>query len=98
MTQVLRRRTKNSDSDEPPTPVGTPSAATASVGSMLMILTVAVLVVGHGLLLPLAPSVAGRGIATARVDGLAAAEADAKDLLSYDYRTLDHDMGQAEAR
>jgi Mce-associated membrane protein len=95
MTQVLRRRAK--DSDDSPTPAGTPSAGTPSVGVMLMILTVAVLVVGVGAYALQHKLSQDEAIATARVDGLAAAESDAKDLLSYDYRTLDHDIGQAKS-
>lgn len=96
MTQVLRRRTKDSD-DPPPAPVWPRRTASASVGSVLVILAVAVLVVAMGCFYLWHHLSQDEGIATARVDGLAAAEADAKDLLSYDYRTLDHDKGQAES-
>jgi Mce-associated membrane protein len=64
---------------------------------MLGILASAVLVVGIGCYALLHHLSQDQAIASARVDGLAAAESDAKDLLSYDYRTLDHDIGQARS-
>lgn len=63
----------------------------------LVLMTVAVVVVGVGCLFLWHDNSQDAAVQKARSDGLAAAQSSAKDLLSYNYRTLDYDLGKARA-
>lgn len=61
----------------------------------LVLMTVAVVVIGVGCLFLWHKDSQDAAVQKARDDALAAAQSSAKDLLSYNYRTLDYDLGKA---
>lgn len=61
----------------------------------LILMTVAVVVIGVGCLFLWHKDSQDAAVQKARDDALAAAQSSAKDLLSYNYRTLDYDLGKA---
>ncbi len=63
----------------------------------LILMSLAVAVVGIGCLLLWHKESQDTAVLKARDDALAAAQSSAKDLLSYNYRTLDYDLGKARA-
>lgn len=66
-------------------------------GEILALLTCAVLVVAAGCLVLWRQHVGDQAVERAREQGLAAAQSSAKDLLSYNYRTLDYDLQKAKS-
>lgn len=63
----------------------------------LILMAVAVAVVGVGCLFLWHRDSQDAAVQKARDDALAAAQSSAKDLLSYNYRTLDYDLGRARS-
>jgi Mce-associated membrane protein len=97
VTAVTRR--KKADDDETPdekTPEKTSSERSpgtvilALMGCACLVLAIGCLVLWH-------QSDQDEAIERAREDGLAAAQSDAKDLLSYNFRTLDYDLSKARS-
>lgn len=64
---------------------------------MLALLACAVLVVAAACVVLWRQSVADKALEQAREQGLAAAQSSAKDLLSYNFRTLDYDLQKAKS-
>lgn len=84
--------------------VESPAQGTAAKGAPrspatapLVILACAVLVVAVGCLALWHQRSEDVAVENARQDGLAAAQSAAKDLLSYNYRTLDYDLAKAKS-
>ncbi|MFL5910215.1 MAG: hypothetical protein ACJ768_06560 [Gaiellaceae bacterium] len=94
MTAVTRRKS---------TDAGTPSRAEDAAGGrspatvMLAVLACACLVMAVGCLALWHDSSQNHAVERAREQGLAAAQASAKDLLSYNFRTLDYDLSKARS-
>jgi Mce-associated membrane protein len=99
MTAVTRRRDKDKKAEETSTEKTAPEgAAPRSLATTpLVILACAVLVAAVGCLALGHQQSEDGAIESAREDGLAAAQSAAKDLLSYNYRTLDYDLGKARS-
>jgi len=81
----------------------TPSTAEDTAGGrspatvMLVLLACACLVLAVGCLALWHDSSQNRAVERAREQGLAAAQSSAKDLLSYNFRTLDYDLSKARS-
>jgi Mce-associated membrane protein len=96
MTAVTGRKGASADTSAEQT--AGESAARRSPGTVpLAVLVCAVLVVAVGCLALWHQRTEDVAVQHAREDGLAAAQSAAKDLLSYNYRTLDYDLGKAKA-
>lgn len=100
MTAVIRRRNKTAseapaDVDESVT--GTPPAGRSPASTLLALLTCAVLVVAVACVALWHQHSEDLAVEQAREQGLAAAQSSAKDLLSYNYRTLDYDLQKARS-
>ncbi|GAB3961311.1 hypothetical protein GCM10029978_013210 [Actinoallomurus acanthiterrae] len=97
MTAVTRRKDKKTEetSGEETAAKSTPPRSSAT--TPLVILACAVLVAALGCLALWHQRSEDDAAESAREDGLAAAQSAAKDLLSYNYRTLDYDLGKARS-
>lgn len=94
MTTVLRRKAKAKAEPE----VGEPAVPRRSpANDMLALLACAVLVVAAACIVLWRQSVTDKALEQAREQGLAAAQSSAKDLLSYNYKTLDFDLQKAKS-
>jgi Mce-associated membrane protein len=96
MTALTRR--KGTSAETPAEETAAEAAARRSPATVpLAILACAVLVVAVGCLFLWHQKAEDDAVQHAREDGLAAAQSAAKDLLSYNYRTLDYDLGKAKS-
>jgi Mce-associated membrane protein len=96
VTAVIRRRNKTAaDGDEPA--AGPGPAGRSAVTTPLALLACAVLVVAVACAALWHQHVEDLAVERAREQGLAAAQSSAKDLLSYNYRTLDYDLQKARS-
>ncbi|GAA4621325.1 hypothetical protein GCM10023196_008800 [Actinoallomurus vinaceus] len=97
MTAVTRRKDKKTE-ETPAEEKAAEGAAQRSPATVpLVILACAVLVVAVGCVALWHQRSEDEAVQSAREDGLAAAQSAAKDLLSYNYRTLDYDLGKARS-
>lgn len=96
MTAVIRRRASRRTETE--TAAAEPKRAQRSLATdILVLLTCAVLIIAAGCVVLWRQSAADGALEHAREQGLAAAQSSAKDLLSYNYRTLDYDLQKARS-
>jgi hypothetical protein len=91
VTAVIRRRAKETTSPEPERTRRSPAT------DMLVLLACAVLVVAAGCVVLWWRDTSDSAVEQAREQGLAAAQSSAKDLLSYNFRTLDYDLQKAKS-
>jgi Mce-associated membrane protein len=92
VTTVIRRRAKAETAA--PEPAKKPRSR---ANDMLLLLACAVLVLAVGCVVLWRQEAADRAVEQAREQGLAAAQSSAKDLLSYNFRTLDYDLQKAKS-
>jgi hypothetical protein len=95
VTAVIRRRNKAATGDEPATDTG--PAGRSPAATPLALLACAVLVVAVACVALWHQHSEDLAVERAREQGLAAAQSSAKDLLSYNYRTLDYDLQKAKS-
>lgn len=87
-------------SQEPGLPARTSETAAeprSPATAMLVLLATACLVLAAGCITLWHQNAHDRAVERAREDARAAAESEAKDLLSYNYRTLDYDLSKARS-
>ncbi|MCO5969535.1 hypothetical protein [Actinoallomurus soli] len=96
MTALTRRKGAPAEDSAEETAAEIPARRSPATAP-LVILACAVLVVAIGCLDLWHRHNVDIAVQHAREDGLAAAQSDAKDLLSYNYRTLDYDLKKAES-
>ncbi len=89
---AARRRRREPPADEPETPPDRRGATRA-----LAVLACACLVPAVGCVALWHQSAHDRAVERAREDGAAAAQSEAKDVLSYNFRTLDYDLSKARS-
>jgi Mce-associated membrane protein len=94
MTAVIRRKPTD---DDAPAEVEKAADERSPATTMLVLLACACLALGIGCLALWHDSAQNRAVEHAREDALAAAQSDAKDLLSYNFRTLDYDLSKAKS-
>jgi Mce-associated membrane protein len=96
VTALTRRRGASAESPAQDT-AAEGAAPRSPATAPLVILACAVLVVAVGCLALWHQRTEDVAVENARQDGLAAAQSAAKDLLSYNYRTLDYDLAKAKS-
>jgi Mce-associated membrane protein len=98
MTAVTRRKDRKAEETSGEKKTAAEDTAPRSPATVpLVILACAVLVAAVGCLALWHRWSEDQAAESAREDGLAAAQSAAKDLLSYNYRTLDYDLGKARS-
>jgi Mce-associated membrane protein len=97
VTTVIRRRAKSEAAKSEATKPETDTKRRSPATDMLVLLACAVLVVAAGCAYLWWRDTRDGSVERAREQGLAAAQSSAKDLLSYNYRTLDYDLQKAKS-
>jgi hypothetical protein len=95
VTAVTRR--KKADDETPAETTAEETSGRSPATVILALMGCACLVLAVGCLFLLHQSDQDKAVERAREDGLAAAQSDAKDLLSYNFRTLDYDLSKAKS-
>jgi hypothetical protein len=96
MTAVTGRKSRPDDAAAKAEP-GAAVAMRSPAMPLLLLLACAVLVVAVGCVALWHRNTQDRAVERARERGLAAAQSSAKDLLSYNFRTLDYDLNKARS-
>jgi Mce-associated membrane protein len=95
VTAVTRRKSQETDMPAEPDKDAADRRSPATV--LLALLASACLVLAVGCLYLWHQTVHDRAVERAREDARAAAQSEAKDLLSYNFRTLDYDLSKAKS-